>query len=118
MVCSYGVQIASYASRDWSLNVISNPFLPVVLSAALLVGCAPLYPVQIAPVGNDTFIATQTSLSSWLDARTAALKRAASGCEKKGGQFAAIDSAQQRVAFPIASNDHATVEFTCTGMKR
>src|SRR5271165_3483036 len=98
--------------------MIHNRFLSVVLSVAFTSGCAPIYPVQIAPVGTDTYIATQTSLSSWLDARSTALKRAASWCTKRGGQFAAIDSAQQRIAFPIASNDHATVEFTCTGMKR
>ncbi len=90
----------------------------VALLSTLSAGCAPIYPVQIAPLGNDTYLATQTSLSSWLDARAAALKRAASWCAKRGGQFAAVDSSQQRVAFPIASNDHATVEFTCTGMAR
>jgi len=80
--------------------------------------CAPIYPVQIAPIGNDTYIATQTSLSSWLDARTAALQRAAAWCEKRGGIFAALDSEQQRVALPLASNDHASVEFSCTGMNK
>jgi hypothetical protein len=80
--------------------------------------CAPIYPVQIAPLGNETYIATQTSLSSWLDARAAALKRAAAWCEKRGGTFAALNSDQQRVALPLASNDHASVEFTCTGMTR
>jgi hypothetical protein len=88
----------------------------VVLAAAGSTGCAPLYPVQIAPLGSDTYIATQTSLSSWLDARAAALQRAGAWCAKTGGQFTVTDSAQQRVAFPIASNDRATVTFTCTGI--
>jgi hypothetical protein len=86
--------------------------------AALSTGCAPLYPVQIAPTGPDTYIATQTSLSSWLDARTAAMQRAADWCAKKGGQFAVTDSEQERVALPVASNDHATVAFTCKGITR
>ena len=90
----------------------------VILLASLSSGCAPLYPVQIAPIGPDTYIATQTSLSSWLDARTAALQRAAAWCAHKGGQFTAVDSEQQRVALPVASNDHATITFTCTGATR
>ncbi len=64
----------------------------VALTAPLWAGCAPLYPVQIAPIGPDTYIATQTSLFSWLDARTAALQRAAAWCAHKGGQFAAFYS--------------------------
>jgi hypothetical protein len=90
----------------------------ILLIAVLVAGCAPLYPVQIAPTGPDTFVATQTSLSSWLDARTAALQRAAAWCTKRGGKFTATDSEQQRIAAPVESNDHATVAFTCTGMTK
>jgi hypothetical protein len=89
-----------------------------VVAVATLAGCAPIYPVQIAPLGNETYIATQTSLSSWFDARATALKRAAAWCDKRGGTFAAVNSDQQRVAMSLASNDHASVEFTCTGMVR
>jgi hypothetical protein len=98
--------------------VLRNGLLTSGLVMATVTACAPIYPVQIAPLGNETFIATQTSLSSWLDARAAALKRAADWCEKRGGTFAALTSDQQRVAMPIASNDHASVEFTCMGMTR
>jgi|HubBroStandDraft_1064217.scaffolds.fasta_scaffold488450_1 hypothetical protein len=99
------------ARRDWVRSWLAA-------LAALLAGCAPLYPVQIAPTGPETFIATQTSLSSWLDARTAAMQRAAAWCARKGGQFAVTDSAQERVALPVASNDHATVAFSCKGIKQ
>jgi hypothetical protein len=95
-----------------------NGLLVLSLTIATITGCAPIYPVQIAPLGNETYIATQTSLSSWLDARAAALKRAADWCDKRGGTFAALNSDQQRVAMPLASNDHASIEFTCTGMVR
>jgi hypothetical protein len=91
-------------------------FLLFTVLTAFLASCAPLYPVQIAPVGPNTFIATQTSLSSWLDARASALKRAAAWCEKRGGEFAATDFDQQRVSTGFVSNDHASVGFTCTGM--
>jgi hypothetical protein len=93
-----------------------KPTVVCLCVASWVTGCAPLYPVQIAPVGPDTYIATQTSLSSWLDARAAAFQRAGAWCAKKGGQFTATDSAQQRIASSFVSNDHATVTFTCTGM--
>lgn len=87
----------------------------VALLANLAAGCAPIYPVQIAPLGSDTYIATQASASSWLDARAVALQRAADWCAKRGGTFAAGDAQQQRAALGIVANDHASVTFTCTG---
>ena len=79
----------------------------------LACGCAPIYPVQIAPLGNDTYVASQASLSSWLDARTVALQRADAWCRKRGGTFAVVDSEQHTLAGQVQSNDHASVTFTC-----
>jgi hypothetical protein len=91
----------------------------LILLAILLTGCAPLFPVQIAPMGGDKYVATQTSESSWLDARTSAIKRASAWCAKRGGEFGVVDTAQQREALmlPGTSRDHATVEFQCAGMR-
>jgi hypothetical protein len=91
----------------------------LLLLAILSAGCAPLYPVQIAPMGGDKYVATQTSESSWLDARTSAIKRASAWCVKRGGEFGVIDTAQEREALllPGTSRDHATVEFQCAGMR-
>lgn len=80
----------------------------VILSA-----CAPLYPVQIAQTGPDMYVATQESASSWLDARTAAIQRAAKFCEKSGRVIQVISQAQQRSANWLTANDHASVDFEC-----
>jgi hypothetical protein len=85
----------------------------LVLFVVLLCGCAPIYPLQVAPIGHGEYLATQTSLSSWIDARAAAMQRAAKWCEKRGGEFQVVNAEQERIAFPIASNDHSSVVFKC-----
>jgi hypothetical protein len=86
----------------------------VVFAFTLLtVACAPLYPVQIAQTGKDTYVASQASASTWLDAKTAAIQRAGKFCEKQGKRIEVITGAQERSTFGLASNDHATVAFRC-----
>jgi hypothetical protein len=75
--------------------------------------CAPLYPVQIAQTGPHTYVATQESASSWLDARTAAIQRAAKFCEKSGRVIQVTSQSQQRSADWLTANDHASVDFEC-----
>jgi hypothetical protein len=85
----------------------------VLACAGFLGGCAPLYPVQIAPIGNGKYIAVQASASAWIDARAAAIQRAARFCNKMHRQIMVLDSEQQRVSNPMVANDHATVSFRC-----
>lgn len=75
--------------------------------------CAPLYPVQIAQTGENTYVATQESASSWLDARTAAIQRAAKFCEKSGRVIHLMAQSQQRSADWLTANDHASIDFEC-----
>jgi hypothetical protein len=78
-----------------------------------LAACAPLYPAQIAPEGSGLYLVTQSSASAWLDARSAALKRAGAFCEKQGKEIQVVTSDQQRAAAPVMSADHAQIEFRC-----
>lgn len=81
--------------------------------AAVLAGCAPLYPVQIAPIGNGKYIAVQASASAWIDARASAIQRAARFCKEMHREIVVLDSAQQRVSTVMIANDHASVTFRC-----
>jgi hypothetical protein len=81
--------------------------------AVVLSACAPLYPVQIAPIGNGQYIAVQASASAWIDARAAAIQRAGRFCNKMHRQIVVLDSAQQRASAAMMSNDHASVTFRC-----
>ena len=85
----------------------------IILGAAVLGGCAPLYPVQIAPIGHGQYIAVQESASAWLDARAAAIQRAGRFCNKMHRQIVVLDAAQQRASDAMMANDHATVTFRC-----
>jgi len=78
-----------------------------------LAGCAPLYPAQIEPEGNGVYLITQSSASAWLDARSSALRRANAFCEKDHKQMQLLTTAQERMAAPVASADHAALEFRC-----
>ena len=84
-----------------------------IISVLILGACAPLYPVQIAQTGPGTYVATQESASSWLDARTAAIQRAAKFCEKSGRVIRVSSQSQQRSANWLTSNDHASIDFEC-----
>jgi hypothetical protein len=99
---------------------VFRSIIAIALLVHMLVACAPLFPVQIAPLGGERYVATQASESSWLDARTSAIKRAAAWCSKRGGEFGVLDSEQQRtdIFLPGVSKDHATVQFQCAGMTR
>jgi len=85
----------------------------LVVIGLALAGCAPLYPAQIAPEGNGVYLITQSSASAWLDARSSALKRANAFCEKDHKQMQLLTTAQERTAAPLASADHAALEFRC-----
>ena len=91
---------------------------PILARAApaitlLVAACAPLYPVQIAQTGKDTYMASQASASTWLDAKTAAIQRAGKFCERQGKRIELTAGDQERSTFGLASNDHATVAFRC-----
>jgi hypothetical protein len=87
--------------------------LLVLVIGLAFVGCAPLYPAQIAPEGNGVYLITQSSASAWLDARSSALKRAAAFCEDQHKQIQVVTTGQERVAGQVQSADHAAIEFRC-----
>ncbi len=83
-----------------------------LMCAALLLGaCAPLYPAQIAPEGNDVYLITQTATSAFIDARAAALKRAGAFCEKQHRRLQLLTP--DIASSPAESPDHAELEFRC-----
>jgi len=71
-----------------------------LLAIALLCACAPLYPVQIAQTGPNTYLATQQSASSWIDARTAAIQRAGKFCQERGKVIHVTSQSQDRLKRP------------------
>jgi hypothetical protein len=82
-------------------------FLLVLLSAA----CAPLYPAQISPEGDGVYLVTQSATSAWLDARSAALKRADAFCQKDHKHVQLLTP--EILNSPAEASDHAELEFRC-----
>ena len=85
--------------------------LPALLAAGVLAGCAPLYPAEISPEGNGVYLVTQSTASAWLDARSAALKRAEAFCQKDHRHVQLITPDITRS--PAEESDHAELEFRC-----
>jgi hypothetical protein len=81
--------------------------LLVLLAAA----CAPLYPAQISPEGDGVYLITQSATSAWLDARSAALKRAAAFCQKDHKHVQLLTP--EILNSPAEASDHAELEFRC-----
>lgn len=86
-------------------------FMLGVAVAALLCACAPLIPADIAPEGNGVYLITQSATSAWLDARSAALKRAEAFCQKQGQHMRLLTP--DITTSPAEGPDHAELEFRC-----
>jgi hypothetical protein len=82
-----------------------------IAAAALLPACAPLIPADIAPEGNGVYLITQSVTSAWLDARSAALKRAEAFCQKQGKHVRLLTP--EITTSPAEGSDHAELEFRC-----
>ena len=81
------------------------------IAAALAAACAPLLPANITPEGNGVYLVTQSATSAWLDARSAALKRAEAYCQKQGRHIRLLTP--EILNSPAETSDHAELEFRC-----
>jgi len=77
----------------------------------LLPACAPLIPASITPEGNGVYLVTQSATSAWLDARSAALKRADAYCQKQNKHIRLLTP--EILNSPAETSDHAELEFRC-----
>lgn len=109
------LQILQIAPGDAFRGLAGLAWMRLATTAGALTAaaCAPLYPVQIAQTGKDTYIATQQSASAWLDAKAAAIQRAGKFCEKQGRRIEVVDGTQERSSFGLAASDHASITFRC-----
>ena len=80
-------------------------------ASALLAACSPLIPADIAPEGNGVYLITQSTTAAWLDARSAALKRAEAFCQKQGKHVRLLTP--DITTSPAEGSDRAELEFRC-----
>jgi hypothetical protein len=85
--------------------------LLLFVGAALVGACAPLLPASITPEGNGVYLVTQSATSAWLDARSAALKRAGAYCQKQNRHIRLLTP--EILNSPAETSDHAELEFRC-----
>jgi hypothetical protein len=81
------------------------------LALGLAPACAPVMPASITPEGNGVYLVTQSATSAWLDARSAALKRADAFCQKQDKHIRLLTP--QILNSPAEASDHAELEFRC-----
>jgi hypothetical protein len=102
-------------ARSAKMKLRSSPPLPRRLlpwiSGGLLAGCVPLMPASISPEGNGVYLVTQQAASAWVDARSAALKRADAYCQKQGKHVHLLTP--EILNSPAEASDHAELEFRC-----
>jgi hypothetical protein len=85
--------------------------LLLCLGGGLLPGCVPLMPASISPEGNGVYLVTQQAASAWVDARSAALKRADAFCQKQNKHVRLLTP--EILNSPAEDSDHAELEFRC-----
>ncbi len=90
---------------------MTRRLLLALAAAAPLAACAPLYPAEISAEGNGVYLVTQSTASAWLDARSAALKRAEAFCQKDHRHVKLLTP--DILKSPAEESDHAELEFRC-----
>jgi hypothetical protein len=85
--------------------------LLLCLGFGVLQACAPVIPASISPEGNGVSLVTQSTTSAWLDARSAALKRADAYCQKQNKRIRLLTP--EILNSPAEASDHAELEFRC-----
>lgn len=88
---------------------LKHPLL--YLAVAVVPACAPVIPASISPEGNGVYLVTQSTTSAWLDARSAALKRADAYCQKQNKHIRLLTP--EILNSPAETPDHAELEFRC-----
>lgn len=86
-------------------------FVRLSAAATLFSACAPVIPASITPEGNGVYLVTQSVTSAWLDARSAALKRAEAFCQKQHQHVRLLTP--DILNSPAEASDHAELEFRC-----
>jgi hypothetical protein len=91
--------------------LLAQSRLLLCLGGGFVAGCVPLMPASISPEGNGVYLVTQQAASAWVDARSAALKRADAYCQKQNKHVRLLTP--EILNSPAEASDHAELEFRC-----